>query len=214
MLVRASGSTSGLLGFVLHNCCPSAALAGMADFRTWEAATVFVLYLPLSPMMTVTSGTTLLTPRVWLSACASAAGIVAATALRSERAVICVAPTCFSWARSGACMDAAVACRARRWARFAGRLVSWSSNTTTMRSRLPDERALTWLELNLGKLGLGTLARAVEATLAWVVEPAAQPAPLIAVTPSAAAPSNEAALRGVADILLPPCRPSLGIPWM
>src|ERR1700722_6460712 len=204
MLVRASGSTSGLLGSVLHNCWPSAALAGVADLRTWEPATVFVLYLPPSPMMTVTSGTTLLTPRVWLSACASAAGIVAATALMSERVVICVALTCFNWATSGACMDAAVASRARRWARFAGRLVSWSSNTTTMRSRLPDKRALTWLGLNLEKLGLGTLAPAAEATLAPAAEPAAQPAPVIAVTPSAAAPSNEAALRGVADILLPP----------
>jgi hypothetical protein len=63
-------------------------------------------------------------------------------------------------------LDAAVASRACRWARFAGRLVSWSSNTTTIRSRLPDERALTWLALSLEKLGLGTLARAAEATLA------------------------------------------------
>src|SRR5579863_5138048 len=214
MLVRASGSTSGLLGFVLHSCCPSAALGGMADLRTWEPGTVLVLYLPPSPMMTVMSGTTLLTPRVWLSACASAAGIVAATALMSERAVTCVAPTCFSWATSGACMDAAAASRACRWARFAGRLVSWSSNTTTMRSRLPDKRALTWLGLNLDKLGLGTLARWVEAVLARAAEPAAQPAPVIAATPSAATPSNEAALRGVADILLPPCRPALEVPWM
>jgi hypothetical protein len=85
-----------------------------------------------------------------------------------------------------------------------------------MRSRLPDERALTWLELNLGKLGLGTLARAVEATLAWAVEPAAQPAPLIAVTPSvsATAPSNETALRGVKDILLPSISALWGVPWM
>src|SRR5579863_4296702 len=202
MLVRASGSTSGLLGFVLHSCCPSAALAGMAGFRTWEAATVLVLYLLPSPMMTVASGTTSLTPRTWLSACASAAGIDAATALMSERAVTCVAPTCFSWARSGACRDAAVASRARRWARFAGRLVSWLSNTTTMRSRLPDERALIWDELSLGKLGLGTLARPVEAAPARAVEAAAAPAPLIAVTPaaSATAPSNETALRGVKDI--------------
>jgi hypothetical protein len=85
-------------------------------------------------------------------------------------------------------MDAAVASRACKWARFAGRLASWSSNTTTMRSRLPDERALTWLAFNLEKLGLATLAREVE--------PAAQPASVIAVTPSAAAPSNEATLRG------------------
>ena len=173
----------------------------MADFRTREAATVFVIDVA-SPMMMVPSGTTALTPGVWLSACASAAGIVAATALRSERVVICVAPTCFSWATSGACMDAAVASRACRWARFAGRLVSWSSNTTTMRSRLPDERVLTWLGLSLEKLGLGTLARAVE--------PAAQLAPVIAVTPSAAAPSNEAAFRGVKDILLPPFWPLSG----
>jgi hypothetical protein len=82
---------------------------------------------------------------------------------------------------------------------------------------LPDERALTWLALNLEKLGLGTLARAVEplglATLAWAVEPAAQPALVIAATPSAAAPSNEAALRGVKDILVPPLRPPQ-VPWM
>ena len=102
-------------------------------------------------------------------------------------------------------MDAAVASRACRWARFAGRLVSWSSNTTTMRSRLPDERALTWLGLNLEKLGFATLARAVE--------PAAQPAPAIAVTPSAAAPNNEATLRGVKDILLPLFPPPL-VPWI
>ena len=94
-------------------------------------------------------------------------------------------------------MDAALAARARRWARFAGRLVSWLSNTTTMRSCLPDERALTWLGLNLEKLGL-TLARAVEL--------AAQVTPVSAVTPSAAAPSDEAALRRVKDILLPPLR--------
>src|SRR5262245_7331227 len=90
-------------------------------------------------------------------------------------------------------MDAAVASRACRWARFAGRLVSWSRNTTTTRSCLPDERALTWPGLNLEKLGLGTLARAGEAT-------PARAAPVIAVTASAAAPSNEAALRGVRDI--------------
>src|SRR5215471_7297865 len=90
-------------------------------------------------------------------------------------------------------MDAAVAARACRWARFAGRLVSWSSNTTTMRSCLPDERALTWPGLSLEKVGLGTPARAVE--------PAAQPAPLVAVTTSAAAPSSETTLRGVNDIL-------------
>jgi hypothetical protein len=107
-------------------------------------------------------------------------------------------------------MDAAVASRAARWARFAGRLVSWSSNTTTTRSRWPDERALIWLGLNLGKLGLATLARAVEATLARAVEPAAQPGPVIAVTPSAAAPTNEAVLRGVKDIFPPPFRPYLG----
>jgi hypothetical protein len=93
-------------------------------------------------------------------------------------------------------------------------LVSWLSNTTTIRSRLPDERALAWLALSLEKLGLGTLARAVETPPAWAVE-AAAPAPLIAVTPSASAtaPSNETALRGVKDILLTPFRPSLGR-WM
>jgi hypothetical protein len=177
----------------------------MEAFRTREGATVFVVDVA-SPMMMVPSGTTALTPGVWLSACASAAGIVAATALRSERVVIRVALTCFSWDTSGACMDAAVTSRACRWARFAGRFVSWSSNTTTMRSRLPDERDLTWLGLNLEKLGFATLARAVE--------PAAQaaPAPAITETPSAAAPSNEAALRGVKDILLSPFRPSLEFP--
>jgi hypothetical protein len=70
-----------------------------------------------------------------------------------------------------------------------------------MASRLPAERALTWLALNLEKLGLATLARAVE--------PAAKPAPAIAVTPSAAAPINDATVRGVKDILLPPFRPAL-----
>src|SRR3984957_11040706 len=95
---------------------------------------------------------------MWLSACASAAGIVAATALRSERVVMPVAPTCFSWATSGACRDGAAASRACRWALVAGRLVSWSSNTTTMRSCLPDERDLTWLVLSLEKLGFVELA--------------------------------------------------------
>jgi hypothetical protein len=74
-----------------------------------------------------------------------------------------------------------------------------SSNTTTMRSRLPDERALTWLGLNLEKLGFATLAPAGE--------PAVQPTP-VAVT--AAAPSNETTLREVKDILLSPSRPALG----
>src|SRR5580704_5526589 len=181
----------------------------MAGFCTREAATVFVLYLPPCPMMTVASGTTSLTPRVWLSACASAAGIVAATALRSERVVICVALTCFSWATSGACMDAAAASRACRWARFAGRFLSWSPNTTTTRSRLPDERALTWLALSLEKLG-PALERLGLATLASAVEPAAQPALVIAARPSAATPSNETALRGIKDILRSPFRPSHG----
>lgn len=102
-----------------------------------------------SPMRMVPSGTTSLTPWVWLSACASAAGISAATALRIDRDVMCVAPTCFSCATSGACMDAAFASRACRWALLAGRLESWLSNTTTMRSCLPGERALTWLGLSL-----------------------------------------------------------------
>ncbi len=102
MLVSASGSTSGLPADVLHSCCPSAADDGRADFRTREADTVGVVDVA-SPMMMVPSGTTSLTPWVWLSACASAAGIVAATALRSERVVMCVALTCFSWATSGAC---------------------------------------------------------------------------------------------------------------
>jgi hypothetical protein len=79
----------------LQNCCPSDAVAGIVDFRSREAETVFVLDLA-SPMMMVPSGTTALTPLVWLSAPASAAGIVAATALRSERVVICVALTCLS----------------------------------------------------------------------------------------------------------------------
>ena len=61
MLVRASGSTSGLPADVLHSCCPSAADAGMADFRTREADTVCVFDVA-SPMMMVPSGTTSLTP--------------------------------------------------------------------------------------------------------------------------------------------------------
>ena len=81
--------------------------------------------------------------------------------------MICVAPTCFSWATSGACMDAAVDSRACRWASFAGRLVSWSPEPTTTRSRLPDELVLTWLGLNLEKLGVGTLARAAEPAAGW-----------------------------------------------
>jgi hypothetical protein len=71
-----------------------------------------------------------------------------------------------------------------------------------MRSDLPDERALTWLGLSLEKLGLGELACAVE--------PAAQPAAVIAVPLSAIAPSNETALRRVKDIVLPPFDPSYG----
>ena len=43
MLVSASGSTSGAPAEVLHSCCPSAADAGMADFRTWAAVTVGVV---------------------------------------------------------------------------------------------------------------------------------------------------------------------------
>src|SRR6516162_7834703 len=101
-------------------------------------------------------------------------------------------------------MDAAAASRACRWAWFAGRLVSWLSNTTTMGSCLPDERAWTWLGLNVAKLGVGPGL----ATLARAAEPPAQPMPVIAVAPSAAAPSNEPALRGVNDILPPPFRPS------
>ena len=65
-----------------------------------------------SPMMMVPSATTSLTPWAWLSACASAAGIVAATALSSDRVVMPVAPTCFSWATSGACRAVAAAWRA------------------------------------------------------------------------------------------------------
>ncbi len=194
MLVSASGSSSGLLGDELHSCCPSAAVPGIAAFATWEGATVGVGDLA-SPMTTVASGTTALTPGLLASARASAAGIVAATALRSESFVMRVAPTCLSWDTSGACIEAAVASRARRWLRFAGRLPSWSLNTTTTCCCLPDVRALTWLVLNLAKLGAATLARGVE--------PAAELAP-IAVTPSAAAPSNEATLRGVKRILLPP----------
>jgi hypothetical protein len=59
---------------------------------------------------------------------------------------------------------------------------------------LPDERALTWLGLNLEKLGLGWEMLGL-ATLAPAGEPATQAAPVIAVTPSAAAPINEATLR-------------------
>jgi hypothetical protein len=66
---------------------------------------------------------------------------------------------------------------------------------------------LTWLALSLEKPGLGTLARVVEAA----AEPAPVAAPVTAATPSAAAPSNDAALRGVKDILLPPCR-LIGVP--
>src|SRR5581483_1738006 len=193
MLVRASGSSSGLFADLLHNCCPSVAAPGTVDFHTCEAATVLGFRL-LSPMMTVPSGTTALTPRVWLSARASAAGILAATALRSHRALIFVAPTCLSWATSGACIDAAVASRAGRWARLAGRLASWSLNSTTTLFCLPAERALTWLGLNLEMLGLAVPDRAVES--------AAQPAPLTTTTPSVAAPSDKA-LRGLKDILLP-----------
>ena len=86
---------------------------------------------------------------------ASAAGMVAATALSSDRPVMCVAPTCFSWATSGACIDSAAAFRALRWVWLAGRPESWLSNTTTMGSCLPDEKALTWLALSLEKLGEG-----------------------------------------------------------
>ena len=64
MLVRASGSTSGLLGEVLHNCWPLGAVADVLDdFCTREAGTVGVVDLA-SPMMTVPSGTTALTPWV------------------------------------------------------------------------------------------------------------------------------------------------------
>jgi hypothetical protein len=38
---------------------------------------------------------------------------------------------------------------------LAGRLESWLSNTTTMDSCLPDEKALTWPALSLAKLGVG-----------------------------------------------------------
>ena len=85
----------------MHRRCPSAALSRKADFRTREEGTAFVVDLA-SPMMMVPSGTTFLTPAAWLSAFASAAGMDAATALRSESFVICVAPTCLSWATSGA----------------------------------------------------------------------------------------------------------------
>src|ERR1700733_4165475 len=98
-------------------------------------------------------------------------------------------------------MDAAAAARAGRWDRLAGRFLSWLSNTTTMRSCWPAERALTWLGLNLEMAGR-TLARAVEL--------AAQPRPVSPVTLSAAAPSNEAALRGVKDMLKPRFRPAHG----
>src|SRR5581483_4879109 len=95
MLVGASASRSGLFADFLHTCCPSVAAPGPVAFHTCEAATVLGFRL-LSPMMRVPSGTTALTPRVWLSARASAAGILAATALRSHRALIFVAPTCLS----------------------------------------------------------------------------------------------------------------------
>jgi hypothetical protein len=92
-------------------------------------------------------------------------------------------------------MDLAVDSRADLWAVFAGKLVSWSSNTTTMGSRLPDEKAFTWLGFKVEKLG-STLARAVEAV--------AQPTLVIAVRLSAAPPNSEATIRGVKDIFLPP----------
>jgi hypothetical protein len=65
-----------------------------------------------------------------------------------------------------------------------------------MLSCLPDERTLTWLALNLEKLGPAALARAVESV--------AQAVPVVIVMTSAPAPSNEAALSGVKDILVPP----------
>jgi hypothetical protein len=68
-------------------------------------------------------------------------------------------------------MAVAAACRACRWALVAGRLVSWSSNTTTMDSCRPDERALTWLVLSVEKAGCG------EPAAAAVVAPSAAPAP-------------------------------------
>ena len=66
----------------------SPAVPGVVDLATREAATVGVVDVA-SPMMIVPSGTTALTPGVWLSACASAAGIVAATALSSDSFVTC-----------------------------------------------------------------------------------------------------------------------------
>jgi hypothetical protein len=95
MLVRASGSSSGLWGDVLHNWCPTDGVPAMVDFCTREAATVFAFRV-LGARMTVPSGTTALTPRVCPSARASAAGILAATALRIQRVLICVAPTWLS----------------------------------------------------------------------------------------------------------------------
>src|ERR1700729_2728557 len=147
-------------------------------------------------MMIVPSGTTALTPGLLARAPASAAGIVAATALRSESFVTLVAPTWFSCVTSGAWIDAAAASRACRWVRFAGRLASWLLNTTTMRSGLPAVRALTWLGLNLEKLGFITAALGLE--------PAADAAPVITTAPSVAAPTNDATFRLVKDIPLPP----------
>jgi hypothetical protein len=77
-------------------------------------------------------------------------------------------------------------------------LVSWSSNTTTMRSCLPDERALTWLVLSLEKLGCAEPA-GVPADVA-VVEPAAVPA----VTPvrDIASPAAPARARNRAVLMI------------
>src|ERR1700760_4234195 len=73
-----------------------------------------------------------------------------------------------------------------------------------MRSCLPAERALTWLTLSLEKLGLITPALALE--------PAAEPAPAIAATPSVAALTIEATFRVVNDIPLPPFKTLPGVP--
>jgi hypothetical protein len=55
---------------------------------------------------------------------------------------------------------------------FAGMLVSWLLKTTTMFSRLPAEKALTWLVLSLAKLGFTELVAVVVVAAGAVVAPA------------------------------------------
>ncbi len=140
----------------------------------------------------VPSGTTSLIPEAWRSACASDAGIVAATALRSERLRTCVAPTCPSWAISGACTEAAIAARAPRWARLPE---GWRAGC--QRQRSPP------LAFRPRGRGSGPSSGEPERVgpTGSAVEPAAEPAPAIAIALTATAPTSAARLRGVLDIL-------------